>query len=532
MSETINDQNMSQQTVNVRPYVKPPMSDEEKKQRSSVFGMMIIPTAIYAIVYTICIYDNLAGLLMAVFAIATLLYCNYIMRRMGVAIKRSSVFYMAVMILLGISNGTTGDSVIIFFNTVFMFLLIVVFLLHNHYDDSKWGPFKYLCSICSAVFESIPCLDDFFKDASCYAKDSENEKKRSLFGVLIGVAISIPLLAVIISLLYSADIVFAAFLRDTFHLNIGTAIGVMITLIFGFASAYCGMRFIGKRKIPEAVKEHKTFEPVVAITTLSLTAIIYLFFSVIQIVYLFIGNMTLPDGYTYARYAREGFFELLTVCILNVIIVLFVMNWFKENKFIRLLLTIISVCTYVMIASSALRMTMYINAYHLSRLRIMVLWGLAAIAILLIGIIITIYKSDFPLFKYTLIITGTAYLILSFSHMDYFIARYNLSADRREFTEAECDADTGWSIRPEYDDVRGIYYTNYYDLDYLTTLSTDAAPAFKDLPESEKATVMEYLRNKEDSIGLADESLRQFNISHEYVRQTFAEDLERIRNSH
>ena len=28
------------------------------------------------------------------------------------------------------------------------------------------------------------------------------------------------------------------------------------------------------------------------------------------------------QGYTYARYAREGFFQLLFVCILNVIIVL------------------------------------------------------------------------------------------------------------------------------------------------------------------------------------------------------------------
>ena len=39
-------------------------------------------------------------------------------------------------------------------------------------------------------------------------------------------------------------------------------------------------------------------------------------------VYLFGGLMQLPSGYTYARYAREGFFQLLFVCILNVIIVL------------------------------------------------------------------------------------------------------------------------------------------------------------------------------------------------------------------
>ena len=37
---------------------------------------------------------------------------------------------------------------------------------------------------------------------------------------------------------------------------------------------------------------------------------------------LFLGKMQLPEGYTYAQYAREGFFQLLAVSILNLILVL------------------------------------------------------------------------------------------------------------------------------------------------------------------------------------------------------------------
>jgi len=76
--------------------------------------------------------------------------------------------------------------------------------------------------------------------------------------------------------------------------------------------------------------------------------------------YLFIGNMQLPEGYTYSGYAREGFFQLLAVCILNLLLVLICLYLFRENIVLKLILTLISGCTYIMILSSALRMIMYI----------------------------------------------------------------------------------------------------------------------------------------------------------------------------
>ena len=51
----------------------------------------------------------------------------------------------------------------------------------------------------------------------------------------------------------------------------------------------------------------------------------YVLFCIIQIFSLFLGKMQHPAGYTYARYAREGFFQLLFVCMINVCLVLFFM---------------------------------------------------------------------------------------------------------------------------------------------------------------------------------------------------------------
>ena len=453
----------------------------EKKERTKIFGELFFPTLIYALLYAFCIYDNFSGILMAVFALATIVYCRQVEKIQNISAKKESIFYEAVMLLLGISSGITGNDIIIFFNTLGIFLMVVVRLLHNYYDDSKWQLGKYLSAIGWAIAGAIASITDLFSDASAYVKaegssEGNSKNRKNLIGVVIGIGIAIPLLAIIIWLLFSADIVFASVLKNIFHLNVKTLFGVLCTFIFGFFSAYCGIRYIAKHEIKEEVKDYKRFAAVVAITVLTLIAVVYLLFSGIQIIYLFMGNMTLPDGYTYAQYAREGFFQLLAVSVINVIMVLFVLSFFEEHGALKALLTLISASSYIMIASAFLRMMMYIQAYHLTRKRVLVLWALITIGLLLAGIVISIFKKTFPLFNYGMIVLCICYLILSFMRMDAIIASYNLSKNVT-------------------DDMAG--------------LSTDAAP-YIDLEESDQ-WVIAYVANIQDDM---DESLRQWNFSH------------------
>ena len=99
---------------------------------------------------------------------------------------------------------------------------------------------------------------------------------------------------------------------------------------------------------------------------------------------------------------------------------------------------------------------MYIARYNLTFLRIFVLWALTVIFLLMTGVTIYIYLQRFPLFFYSVVITTVFYIGLSFSHPDYWIARYNLN--------------------PAH-----ISYLNEYDIydsvKYLSHLSADAAPA-------------------------------------------------------
>lgn len=100
---------------------------------------------------------------------------------------------------------------------------------------------------------------------------------------------------------------------------------------------------------------------------------------------------------------------------------------YEKNKWLNYMITIISLCTYVMMLSAAYRMKLYIDVYHLTFLRLCVLWFIAALAIVMAGVIISIYKKDFQLVNYMIAVSAVSYLIFSFSQPDYWIAKYNVS---------------------------------------------------------------------------------------------------------
>ena len=95
-----------------------------------------------------------------------------------------------------------------------------------------------------------------------------------------------------------------------------------------------------------------------------------------------------------------------------------------------------------------------------SFLRIFVLWTLMVLFVLFVGVVISIYREKFPLFRYSMVVVTLFYLVLSFSHPDYYIAKMNLG-------------NTQYSVIEEKEeDVE--YYKDFY---YIQRLSLDAAPA-------------------------------------------------------
>lgn len=417
------------------------------------FPLFGLGSLLYSAFYAFCLYRNASGITYPFFVVGTLCYFFFCMKKLGVPYKKDSVFYLISVTLLGISNCLTSSLPLLWLNKCGIFLLSITLMLHTVYNDKPWNLPTYFSAIFRTIGVSLCCLFRPFGDMVCYfdAKKQEKSTKKSYFlPVLIGLAIAVPLLFVMTILLASADRVFDHLLVSiTDFFNIPTLIefGALMVIVF-FCSYAAIAAFCKQSAIKENAGERTLFDPVIAIVVTGLLSIPYLLFVIIQIFYLFLGSMTLPAGYTYAQYAREGFFQLLAVCIINLGIVLICLHLFRESKVLKAILLILSGCTFIMILSSALRMILYIDTYALTFLRVFVLWSLAVIFLLMAGVTAFIFYKRFPLFRYGIAIVTVCYLVLSFSRPDYFIARYNL--------------------------------VNGADYDYLSRLSADAAPVILD----------------------------------------------------
>lgn len=443
--------------------VKKPDTPETRKMKEN-FQIFGLASFLYACLYAFCMYRNSSGVTYPFFVAGSLWFICFCFAKLEISLKKGGTFYMVSMMLLAVSTFCTDDGRIIALNKLGIFLLTISFLLFTLYDTRKWNLGKYLGSICQTVFMAIGELDRPFRDAHWYTKNKMQRKNSKVLYVVLGLVIALPIFMVVLPLLVSADAVFRNMTEKLLeNLRLGNILLVLFMWAFMFLASYCILSYLCKKQINPEVKDGRRGEPIIAITIATLLTLLYLVFSVIQIVYLFAGNMTLPSGYTYAEYAREGFFQLLAVSILNLIFVLVGLSCFRESRILKGILTVMSLCTYIMIASSAMRMIIYIRWYYLTFLRIFVLWSLVVLFLLFTGIVISVVKDSFPLFHYSMVVVTLCYMVLSFSHPDYWIARVNVAstelATRSAFFEGE-----------PYEDYR-----------FLSYLNADAAPVLIDL---------------------------------------------------
>lgn len=388
---------------------------------------------------------------------------------------------LAAELLLGVSNCFTDNTKIILMNEAWLFVLMMYFLLAVYFDTSRWQIGKFLENILMLSVGSVGKMFSFFPDAQAWMEEHKGKKNTQVLYVLAGAGISVPLITLVVLMLASADVIFRKSVDVIFRMISGWDIFCCILWsVAVFFFSYGMVSLLEERGLNEKVKDHRTGQPIIAVSATAVIALIYLYFCAIQVIYLFAGYGTLPEGYTYAQYARQGFFQLLFICLMNLVLVLIGLGLFRESRALKGILLVISLCTFVMIASSACRMLLYIGAYQLTFLRIFVLWALLVIALLMAGIVGKILKDTFPLFRYGLAVITCCYLVLSFGQPDYWIARYNISAYVKQEKQSGENADREYAV----------------DTWYLRNLSADAASVIMTEGSIERYRAYEAEREK------------------------------------
>lgn len=193
-------------------------------------------------------------------------------------------------------------------------------------------------------------------------------------------------------------------------------------------------------------------------------------FIAIQLAVLFGGydKVLEETGLTYSEYARQGFWQLLTVTLLTLVVIALALRWAprgaaRDRTLVRAVLGVLCALTLVVVLSALRRMELYVDAYGLTRLRVSV-----AGAELWLGVVIALIMAAGVFGARWLpraVAASAAGAVLCFGLVspDALVAEQN---------------------------VRRFERTGQIDLAYLKRLSADAVPALDALPEPQRSCAL------------------------------------------
>ncbi len=501
----------TQSHIQALPQFSYTVQKPEKTVKAARFKAFAFPTVLYALFYTFCLYHNASGITYPFFAGGTLWFFSRCIRESksssaaAVNATFNKYFLAASIQVAGALNCCTDSGVLLFFNKALMYALLIISLLEMSHDTHNWSITANVRAIFAVIFGAIgKCFDSVSDTCAAISlfrvkdKPRSKEHRRIIISIIIGIIISIPISFFVLLLLGDADAIFWKLLSDivsrTFELSFEinkTAVKVTARIVITFVISYGMLSFCTDSGRIKAINENAArqkphFDEYIAITFTAIVAVIYLVFSFTQIFGLFLGKMALPEGFTYSSYARKGFFDLVILCVFNIVLVLCTTAYFKTNKILRSILTVICMCTYIMAASSAFRMFMYIKEYNLTFLRLLVLWGLLMTAVIMAEVITYVYRAKLRLFKYITMTLTIGWLAFSALHPDYWIMRYNVSK-----------AD----------------YTLFY---HYSGMSLDAFPVAENIDNFNEMRIMRRVDKYADTKKGID-VFRKFNFSKEYA---------------
>lgn len=274
------------------------------------------------------------------------------------------------------------------------------------------------------VFKLFP--KNLFKNLKFIKIDTSKEKNDKVINIIFGTIIGVFISGLILALLTSADAYFDKFLSSIVtNFNVDFNLWYVIKGIIYFVILFViGINLFKNKEI--ALKESKmsSVNKTVVTTMLFIVNFVFVLFLISEISKLCGNFLKVPKGYIYSSYAREGFFQLLFVTLINFGIILYLIyktNLVKEDKKVKCLVLSLIAFSIFLIFNSYYRMFLYIGRFGFTNLRLQVILFLF-MEIILFGFIIKKIirgaKKDGMVF---LIIMTITYVINLYVCNDWFI---------------------------------------------------------------------------------------------------------------
>lgn len=252
--------------------------------------------------------------------------------------------------------------------------------------------------------------------------------------VLLGLCLCVPVLAILIPLLMSADAAFEALLDRAPSISFGE---IFATLLFGIPLAlfqYARSTALKHHtSAPLTAKVKKGLSPLTVNTVLCSVCLLYGVYLFSQLSY-FIGGFAglLPQEYTLAEYARRGFFEMAMLCAINLGIIILslslVIHSGRAPLSTRLLCLLIGLASLFFVTAASAKMFLYISSYGLTRLRVLTQVIMCFLGLITIFVCVWLFVPKMPYMKAVVLTALVIGALVSWTDIDTQVAKYNVDA--------------------------------------------------------------------------------------------------------
>lgn len=270
-----------------------------------------------------------------------------------------------------------------------------------------------------------------------YMRTEDGLQRRKTGAVLIGLALSVPVLLVVIPLLMASDAAFEGLMDKTIFFDSQSMVFTIILGTLLFLPLFCRNLNLRRQTRHEAAGQTGYSGRASAMTIntiLTMVSIFYLLYLVSQLAYFFSAfSGILPEGFTSAEYARRGFFEMCALCAINLglLALCLALVQRKDGRVpmgTRFLSIFICFFCLVLVAASASKMGLYIQSFGLTRLRLLTSIFNLCLAAAIVCVGIWLLKPRFPYMKVIVATVFLAVIITGWMDVDTQVARYNVRA--------------------------------------------------------------------------------------------------------
>ncbi len=376
------------------------------------------------------------------------------------------------------------------------------FSLADYFFTAVLWPFKFLGRGFGALFSLL--------------RGAQNVQLGKSRQVLIGVLTALPVLVFFGILFAAADLAFRQFIANTFAWHLPDTLipqVVVIIIIFILCMGLFAYLFNPSDKISGELSELLNIasplgnengenRKIEIAVFLFLIAALFLLFILFQMHYMFGGAINISfAGYTYAEYARKGFWELLIVAFSTLLILLSVDHYTSKlaarTKWFILPALLIAAEVMVIIISAFQRLALYQAAYGMTEMRLYVFGFITFLAAIFVLLAIKLIQNKPHAFFAlgTIIILICFFVGMDILNPDKYVAQKNLT----QFAG-----------------------TDKLDAKYLLSLSADATPVilekFNPTTEEDKQLQRDYIEKSKQKLPKT-ESWQSYNIAREKALQ-------------